>query len=132
MCEPLPCVIQIGCGFEICQLEITPPASEFRARSMISPDFVWVARNSASFCAISSSRRARALSVLAAVIAMDLIPFPAGSLRLRVPGCAFASARQRRGAPLGELVGQNGPLDLRRPFPDALHAKLAVEALGGV
>ena len=39
---------------------------------------------------------------------------------------------ERAGAALGQLVGDDRPLDLRGAFPDPVHPQLPVEALGHV
>ena len=68
--EPTPRSIQIGCGREICQLEVTPPASERRARRASSADRACRDRKRASCSAISASSRSRSVRTASARVTM--------------------------------------------------------------
>ena len=54
---PWPWLIQTAWGREICQLEVTPPASDPAARSSRARERGWRSMNCFSWAAISSSRR---------------------------------------------------------------------------
>src|SRR5829696_3866026 len=108
--EPRPWLIQTAWGREICQLEVTPPASDPAARSSRSREPGWRSRNRCSWTAISSSRR---------------VPTDIGTVMTLLSG-------QPGDTTLGQLVGDDRPLDLRGALPDPVHPQLPVEALGDV
>jgi hypothetical protein len=74
--EPRPWLTKIGWGQAICQLDVTPPASEPFAFSSRAAEAGWRATNSFSPAAISSSIRSKSALVHAvAVVAMLHLAF---------------------------------------------------------
>src|SRR5438067_13552635 len=111
MREPRPWLSHTTPGRAICHDDVTPPASDRLARERSSADRGWRSRKIRSCSAMSSS------SLLVST---------------EDARTAMALPDQRVRTALGQLVGDDDPLDLGGPLPDPVDAELAEEPLGDV